>query len=125
MLSTLTFWLWAATIPLVALYSYAFVVKTFFSKEKMIQMWAWPADYPLSFIRVIGVCEGAAVLGLLLPVLTGILPWTTEVTAICLTVLQMFALQLHLKRRDNIALNLGLLALSAFVAWGYRGLLGF
>ena len=124
MLTTLSFWLWIATVPLVALYSYAFVVKTFFSREKMIRMWAWPADFPLGFIRFVGVCEGAAVLGLLLPVLTGILPWMTAVTAACLTALQIIALQLHVKRHDNVALNLVLLALSAFVAWGYRGLLG-
>jgi hypothetical protein len=124
MIATLNFWLWIATIPLVALYSYAFVVKTFFSKERMIKMWGWPADFPLGFIRLIGLCEGAAVLGLLLPVLTGILPWMTAVTAVCLTVLQVCALSMHLKRHDNVALNLVLLVLSAFVAWGYRGLLG-
>jgi hypothetical protein len=49
------------------------------------------------------------------PVFTGTWPWVTEVTAICLTVLQMFALRLHLKRGDNVASNLVLLALSAFV----------
>jgi hypothetical protein len=49
------------------------------------------------------------------PVFTGTWPWVTEVTAICLTVLQMFALWLHLKRGDNVAFNLVLLALSAFV----------
>jgi hypothetical protein len=39
----------------------------------------------------------------------------SEVTAICLIVLQMFALWLHLKRGDNVAFNLVRLALSAFV----------
>jgi hypothetical protein len=100
-----------------ALYSYAFVIKVFFSKAEMIKMWSWPANYSLSFIRFIGVCEGVAVLGLCLPVLMGLLPWVTDVTAICLTVLQLFALRMHLKRHDNVALNLGLIVLSAFVAW--------
>ena len=118
MFLTLTFWLWIATALLVFLYSYAFVVKTFFSKEKMIQMWGWPAEYPLGFIRFIGICEGAGVAGLVLPVLTGILPWMTALAAACLTVLQCFATRVHLKRRDNFVLNAGLLPLSAFVAWG-------
>lgn len=118
MLHSLTFWLWIATPVLVLLYTYAFVVKTFFTKEKMIKMWGWPESYPIGFIRFIGICEGAGVLGLILPVSVGIFPWVTALAAACLTVLQCFAMRVHLKRGDNFALNAGLLPLSAFVAWG-------
>lgn len=125
MFATLTFWLWVATVPLVVLYSYAFVAKTFFTKDKLIKMCGWPQDYSLGLIRFIGVSEGAAVIGLVAPVLTGILPWLTDLAAICLTVVQILAVRVHLKRHDKLApLNFGLLALSAFVAWGYRSTLG-
>lgn len=124
MFSTLTFWLWAATTPLLILYSYAFVAKTFFTKEKLIKMWGWPQDYSRELIRFIGIAEGAAVIGLFAPILTGVLPWLTDLAAICLTIIQILAIRVHAKRHDNLSMNIALLALSAFVAWGYRGTLG-
>ena len=75
------------------------------------------SDQPL---RVIGVLEILAAIGLILPVLTGVLPWLTALAAASLGILMVLAIAFHLRRSEwpNIALNAILLALAAFIAYG-------
>ncbi|HJS29301.1 MAG TPA: DoxX family protein [Anaerolineales bacterium] len=70
--------------------------------------------------RIIGILEILAAIGLVLPWLTGILPWLTPLAAAGLVVLMAGSAIYHILRREygNIVLNLVLLALAAFVAYG-------
>jgi uncharacterized membrane protein YphA (DoxX/SURF4 family) len=75
---------------------------------------------PTPFRRFIGVAEGLAVAGLILPGLTNILPWLTPLAATGLVIVMIGAVIFHIARREypNIVLNLVLLVLAAFVAYG-------
>ena len=69
---------------------------------------------------LIGVAELLAAAGLILPSLTGFLPWLTPVAAVGLVIVMIGAIVFHVQRREfpNIVFNLVLLILSAFVACG-------
>lgn len=72
------------------------------------------------FRRFIGVAEILAALGLILPWLSGILPSLTLLAAVGLIIVMIGAVIFHIARREypNIVLNLVLLVLAAFVAYG-------
>jgi uncharacterized membrane protein YphA (DoxX/SURF4 family) len=109
------------------LYGMAGVMKTFFPIPPLATMLGWPADLPVWVVRLIGVAEIAGPLGLVLPVLTGILPWLTPLAALGLVIIQILAIGFHARRNETantLPLNLVLLALSLFVLWGRWSQLG-
>jgi hypothetical protein len=59
-------------------------------------------------------------IGLVAPMLTGILPWLTPIAAGGLVLTMLGAMATHLRRGENqmIVVNLALLLLAAFVAYG-------
>jgi len=75
---------------------------------------------PIRYRQLIGVAEILGAVGLVLPALTGILPWLTPLAAAGLVILMVSAAIFHLRRKEspNITLNLILLAMAAFVAYG-------
>lgn len=75
---------------------------------------------PPQLVRVIGILEGLAAIGLILPAMTGILPWLTPVAAIGLVLTMIGAMILHVRLGEGsqIAPNIVLLLLAAFVAVG-------
>ena len=75
---------------------------------------------PLALIRFIGVAEIAAVVGLLLPSLTRILPIFTPIAAIGLATVMVCAVFFHISRGEWTSLSGILLlgALAVFTAWG-------
>ena len=90
-------------------------------KEKGGERMAWVDDVSDSNIRVIGVLELLAGIGLILPQLLGILPWLTPLAAVGLVLTMVGALILHLRRGDGtqaLVTNTVLLLIAAFVAYG-------
>jgi uncharacterized membrane protein YphA (DoxX/SURF4 family) len=81
---------------------------------------AWTRAVSDQLLRTIGVLEVLAAIGLILPVLTHVLPWLTALAAASLVVLMVLAIAFHLRRSEwpNIGLNAILLALAAFIAYG-------
>jgi len=75
---------------------------------------------PDNLLRFIGVSEILGGLGLILPAVTGIVPQLTAWAALGLSVIMLLAALFHLSRREypSIVINLVLLALAAFVAYG-------
>lgn len=127
MFTTLEFWVWVATALLFLLYGMAGVMKTFFPVPRLATMLAWPGDVPVWVVRLVGAAEIAGPLGLVLPLLTGILPWLTPLAALGLALIQVLAIGFHARRRETaktLPLNLMLLALSLFVLWGRWSLFG-
>jgi hypothetical protein len=127
MFMTLQFWVWVASAILFALYGAAGVAKSSQPIPDLTKMLGWPGDVPPGLVRFIGVAEIAGALGLILPVLTGILVWLTPLAALGLSTIQVLAIVVHVRRGDiakALPLNLVLLALSFFVLWAHRGLLG-
>jgi hypothetical protein len=80
----------------------------------------WVAAVPRGLMAFIGICGILGGIGIILPALTGILPWLTPLAGALLALLMLLAAGFHLMRREypNIVFNLILLALAAFVAYG-------
>jgi uncharacterized membrane protein YphA (DoxX/SURF4 family) len=89
-------------------------------KEKLVKNMAWVEDFSQPTIRIIGALEVLGAIGLVLPALTGILPWLTPLAALGLVLTMIGAALTHLRRKEygNIAMNAVLLVLAAFVVYG-------
>ena len=82
---------------------------------------AWIEDVSDSNLRLIGILEILAGIGLILPQVTGILSWLTPLAAVGLILTMVGAMTLHARRGNEsqaIVMNLVLLGLAAFVAYG-------
>jgi uncharacterized membrane protein len=89
-----------------------------FEKAKENPRIAWVKDIPRGLLTFIGICEILGAVGLILPALTGILPWLTPLAALLLAVMMFLATGFHMRRHEQWIGNLILLALLVFVAYG-------
>ena len=91
-----------------------------FNIEKARTQMQWMTAVPDNLLRFIGVSEILGGLGLVLPAVTGILPQLTAWAATGLSLIMILAALFHLRRGEYpaIVINLVLLALAAFVAYG-------
>lgn len=76
------------------------------------------SPFPAGFMRFIYVAEVLASFGLILPGLTGVLPWLTPLAAVGLAAIMVGAVVLHLSRREvpPAVVTFVLLALAVLVA---------
>ncbi len=112
--------LWIVQILLALIYIMAGGLKTFYTARAKEQL-PWAKRHSDNFIRFVGIAELLGAIGLILPMITGILPWLTPVAALGLALIQILAILIeHLPNKEYKALpfNLILLALSLFVAYG-------
>ena len=112
--------LWIAQGLLAAMYLMAGIMKTF-NTAKAREAMTWTQGRSDGFIRFVGTSELLGALGLILPLVTGILPWLTAFAAIGLTIIQLLAIfSEHLPRKEYnvIPVNVVLLALAIFVVIG-------
>ena len=127
MFTTLEFWVWVASALLALAYGAAGVMKMTRPIPDLAKMMVWPGDVPSWLVRFVGTAEALGAIGLIVPVLTGILAWLTPLAAIGLSLIQVLAIGFHAQRGEtakSLPANLVLLALSLFVLWGRRALLG-
>ncbi len=78
-------------------------------------------DFSEKEIKLIGVLEILGALGLILPQLTGILPWLVTISSFGLVITMLIAMIIHLRRRDGpraIMINIILLVMAAFISYG-------
>ena len=109
--------LWIITCVLAVVFALAGLLKLTRSKAQLITSQGWAEDFPPGLIKLIGVCEVAAAIGLIMPALTGVATWLVPAAAIGLVLLMVGAAITHLRRHEypNIAANLVLLALALLV----------
>lgn len=112
--------LWIVQGLLAVAFLMAGVMKTFQPKEKLTERMEWMEDVPQGQIRAIGVLEILGAIGLILPAVTGILPWLTPLAALGLALTMVVAGWVHFRRKEysSIVVNVVLLLLSLFVAYG-------
>jgi len=87
------------------------------AKERM----TWATNRPDSFVRFVGISEVLGALGLILPIITGILPWLTILAAVGLMLIQLLAIfteHLPKKEYNVIPINIVLIAISVFIVIG-------
>lgn len=85
--------------------------------EQLRSYMAWVTTTPVALVRGIGVAEIAGAIGLILPVLTGIVPLLTIATAVGLALVIVGDTIVHLmcKEYRETGVTLVLLALTLFV----------
>ncbi|MCC2333804.1 DoxX family protein [Cellulomonas wangsupingiae] len=115
--------LWIVQILLAVAFVGAGAMKAGQPREKLEGFLPWVADFSTPVVRFIGVAEVLGGLGLVLPAATGIAPVLTPVAATALAVTMVLAAVVHARRREysSIGVNVVLLLLAAFVAWGRFG----
>ena len=89
-------------------------------QTKSRQGMEWVGAIPRPLLTFIAICEFLGGVGVILPAVTGILPWLTPLAAALLALVMLLAAGFHATRREypNIVFNVILLALAAFVAYG-------
>jgi uncharacterized membrane protein YphA (DoxX/SURF4 family) len=112
--------LWVAQGLLAVAFLGAGATKLSQPKEKLAKNMAWVEDFSQPSLRTIGALEVLGAIGIVVPALTGILPWLTPLAALGLVLTMIGAALTHLGRGEygNIAMNAVLLALAAFVVYG-------
>jgi uncharacterized membrane protein YphA (DoxX/SURF4 family) len=81
----------------------------------------WAKRHSEAFLRFVGTVELLGALGLVLPLLTGILPWLTPLAALGLALVQFLAIFTeHIPNKETrmLGMNVVLMLLAAFVAYG-------
>ena len=112
--------LWVVQVLVAAAFLMSGATKLSQPKEKLLKNMAWVQDFSQPTLRIIGALEVLGAIGVVLPVLTGIVPWLTPLASLGLVLTMIGAALTHLRRTEfgGIAVNAVLLILAAFVAYG-------
>ena len=96
------------------------VMKLVRPKEQLAARMGWVEDFSQPTVRMIGIVEILGGLGLVLPALTGIMPWLTPLAACGLALVMVGAAITHYRRKEFAAIGMTavLLFLSLLVAVG-------
>ncbi|MET1018601.1 MAG: DoxX family protein [Microterricola sp.] len=113
--------LWIVSGILALAFAGAGVMKTTQPRTKLAANMAYVEDFSDSQVKVIGGLELLGAIGLVLPMLTGVLPWLTPAAAFGLALTMVGAIIVHVRRGEGkgIAPNIVLLAASLFVGLGW------
>ncbi|HVB45266.1 MAG TPA: DoxX family protein [Streptosporangiaceae bacterium] len=115
--------LWIVAGLLAAMFAAAGLAKLTQPKAKLRERMKWVDSYPDFAVKTIGALELLAAIGLILPGALGIAPVLVPLAAVGLAALMIGAAITHARRKETreIAVNVVLLLLAAFVAWGRFG----
>jgi len=106
---------------LAIMFAMAGIMKSTQPKGKLVKSLPWVNDFSTSTVQFIGLSELLGAIGLIVPWITGIAPILTTISAIGICVIMVLATNIvHLKKREykEIAINIFLFLLAAFVAYG-------
>jgi len=114
-------WIAAGLLALVMLASGG--AKALQPKEKLRARMGWVDDFPDGGVKAIGILEVLAGIGLILPPLVGIAEILTPIAAAGVAVIMVGAIVVHVRRKEypGLPVNVILLVLALFVAWGRFG----
>lgn len=118
--------LWVSQVLLLGMFGMTGMMKTFMT-AKAKESLPWAKERSDGLLRLVGISELLGALGMFLPLLTGILPWLTALAAVGFAIIQVLAIfTVHVPRKEYnvLPMNVVLLALSLFVAWGRWSLFG-
>jgi hypothetical protein len=116
--------LWIVQGLLAVFFGAGGIVKMVRPPKRLIdQGLTWVEDFSPGAVKAIGALELLAAVGLVLPAVTGIAPVLVPLAGVGLGLLMIGAAVVHVRRGEVpfIAVNAGLLAAAAFVAWGRIG----
>jgi uncharacterized membrane protein len=114
--------LWIAAGLLAALNLVVGVMKLAQPREKLTESMTWAAHVSDNAVRAIGALEVLGAIGLVLPAITDIAPALVPLAATGLALMQLGAAITNARYEPNrIPLNIVLILLALFVAWGRFG----
>ncbi|GAA3446931.1 DoxX family protein [Planomonospora venezuelensis] len=115
--------LWILQALLAAMFGMAGVMKSTRPKDELAGKLPWVEDFSPTVVRLIGVAELAAALGLILPAALGTAPILTPLAAAGLVIIMVGAMITHARRNEPraIVFNAVLLIVAAVIAWGRFG----
>ncbi|BCJ55433.1 hypothetical protein Asp14428_69080 [Actinoplanes sp. NBRC 14428] len=116
--------LWVVAAVLAVAFLGAGVMKLVQPKEKLAASgMGWAESFSPGTIKLIGALEVLAAIGLILPAVLDIAPVLVPLAALGLVLIMIGAIVTHARRGENqaIGVNVVLLLLVAFVAWGRFG----
>jgi uncharacterized membrane protein YphA (DoxX/SURF4 family) len=116
--------LWIIAIVLAVAFAGSGLMKLVVPKDKLVTAGqGWAQDYSQTNIRLIGFVEIVGAVGLVLPAAVHIAPILVPLAAVGLALVMVGAIVVHARRKEpmNIAVNVVLIALAVFVAWGRFG----
>jgi hypothetical protein len=114
--------LWIAAGVLAALNLAVGAMKLAQPRDKLAESMAWAAHFSDHAVRAIGALEILGAIGLVLPAITGIAPVLVPLAATGLALMQVGAAVTNNRYEPNrLPLNVVLILLSLFVAWGRFG----
>jgi len=111
--------LWIATALLALSNLGAGTFKLVRPKDKLVLQQPWAEDFTPVQLKAIGAAEVLGALGLILPLVTGILPVLTSVAAFAIVALQVGAIATHLRRKESVIPNVVIILLALFVGVGW------
>ena len=112
--------LWIIQGIAAAMFIMAGIMKSTQPKENLAKNMPWVNDYSSGTVKFIGIAELLGAIGLIVPLLTGIVPILTPIAAVALCIIMILASIHHARKKEmsSILFNLVLFLLSAFVAYG-------
>jgi uncharacterized membrane protein YphA (DoxX/SURF4 family) len=115
--------LWIVASLLALAFLAAGSMKAFRPKEALRDNMGWVEDFSVNTVKLIGVLEILAAIGLILPAALDIAPVLVPLAATGLVVMMIGAIVVHVRRKEypGLPINILLLLLAAFVAWGRFG----
>lgn len=116
--------LWIIAIVLAVVFAASGLMKQVVPKDKLVTSGqGWAQDFGPTSIRLIGLTEILGAIGLVLPAAVHIAPILVPLAAIGLVLVMAGAAVVHARRNEpmNIAVNVVLIGLAVFVAWGRFG----
>jgi uncharacterized membrane protein YphA (DoxX/SURF4 family) len=124
--STMNIALWVVQILLALMFGMAGIMKVTQPIDRLEGRMGWVKSVGPGGVRLIGTLEILGAIGLILPAVTGILPWLTPLAAGGLALTMIGAMITHGRRGEysQIGMNVVLLVLALFVLYG-RFVIGF
>jgi uncharacterized membrane protein len=112
--------LWIAQGILAAMFLMAGIVKSTRSKEQLALKMPWVNDFSLPIVRLVGISELLAAIGLIVPQLAGIAPVLTGLAALGIALIMVLAAIYHMRKSEWKAtgFNTVLFLVSLFVVYG-------
>ncbi len=111
--------LWIASILLTLSNLGAGGFKLVRSRAKLLTVQPWTNDFSAPQIKLIGAAEVLGALGVILPLLTQILPVVTSIAAFAIALLQVGAVVTHIRRKETVIPNVVIIAIALFVGIGW------
>jgi uncharacterized membrane protein YphA (DoxX/SURF4 family) len=111
--------MWVVTAIVAVIFTVSGVAKSFMSRERLLTTGQTGiAPFPMPVVRFTAICELFAVVGLIVPWLTGIAPVLTPLAALGLVIVMWGAAVSHASLREagTVGLNIGILLLCALLA---------